>query len=209
MKNNLIKSLFNKNIKQHLSSTNDWQLKNNLIYSELKEGLLKGFSINSSGYSALSFQICSFVFPLYIPKDYLGLSFGNFLKSPKKTEWWEYDENQLDQIGIALANIINQSEKEFLAKINNASDFYHYYKKDKKNTIRFFEAVSYSAAYAKLEVGDEELKSFLSFLKKQEEMKLDWVKKIYINTEKLIQGNRKDIFDDWESETRKALKLNN
>ncbi len=67
--------------------------------------------------------------------------------------------------------------------------------------------MSYSAAYAELGAGDEELKSFLSFLKKQEEMKLDWVKKVYNNTEKLIHGDRKMIFSEWESETRKALKL--
>ena len=161
MKNSLIKSLFNKNIKQHLLLAN-WQLKNGLIYNDVKErGLLKSFCFNSSAFSATSFEIVVFVLPIYIPKEHLALTFGHFLRTPTKKQWWEYDENQLDQIGKALANVINQSEKEFLVKISNASDFYSYYKKDKKNTIRFFEAVSYSAAYAELGAGDEELKSFL------------------------------------------------
>ncbi len=78
MKNSLIKSLFNKNIKQHLSLAN-WQLKNGLIYNDVKErGLLKGFCFNSSAFSATSFEIVVFVLPIYIPKEHLALTFGHF-----------------------------------------------------------------------------------------------------------------------------------
>ena len=73
--------------------------------------------------------------------------------------------------------------------------------------MRYFEAVSYSAAYAELKNAEDELKSFLDFLKKREEMKIDWVQQIYANTEKVLGGNMKTILKEWETETRKALKL--
>ena len=34
-----------------------------------------------------------------------------------------------------------------------------------------------------------------------------YVKQVYSNTEKLFAGNRKIILNEWETETRKALKL--
>ncbi|MDN3583992.1 hypothetical protein [Mucilaginibacter flavus] len=206
MKSNLLKSLFNKHIKKHLKST-DWKVKNHLLYAEITSGLLKGFYFNSSGFSADQFEIVTFVLPMYVPKDYVILSFGYFLPNPIGRQWWNYTEDKLEQLGEDIANVVNQAEKSFLNKINNAADFYNHYKSNKKKEIPFFEAVSYSAVYGELAISDEELNGFISYLKKQKEIKFDWVQEVYHNTEKLLAGNRKEILAGWEMETRKALKL--
>ncbi|MDN3583990.1 hypothetical protein [Mucilaginibacter flavus] len=206
MKSNLLKSLFNKHIKQHLSIT-DLSCKNHLLYREVNTGLLKGFCFNSSGFAADQFEIVVFVMPLYVPKNFLALTFGYFLRSPNKRQWWQYEEGKLEQLGQDLAVVINQADKDLLSKINNAQDFYNYYKKDRKNTFRFFEAVSYSSAYAGLPDSTEILKDCLSFIKRKEDLNNSYVQEVYHNTEKLLDGNRKAILDEWEMETRKALKL--
>jgi len=206
MKSNLIKALFNKHIKQYLNSSG-WQFKNHLLYTEIQSGLLKGFYFNSSAFSADQFEIVAFVLPLYVPIDFIGLTFGHFLSNPNKRQWWEYNDNSLERLGYDLAQAINQSQKEFLSKINDAASFYSYYKKDIKKTFRFFEAVSYSAAYAELTDATNLLKDCLSFIKKKEDMSYEYIQEVYNNTEKLLNGDRKAILNEWETETRKALKL--
>ena len=206
MKSNLIKTLFNKHIRELLINR-DLEYKNHLLYHEIKSGLLRGFCFNSSAFSANQFEIVVFVMPLYVPLDFINLNFGYFLRNPIKRQWWEYDEDRLEQLGAELASVINQAEHDFLSKVNDAASFYRYYKKDRKNSFRFFEAVSYSAAYAELAGADDDLKDCLSFIKNKEDMGNIYVKQVYSNTEKLFAGNRKIILNEWETETRKALKL--
>ncbi len=206
MKSNLIKILFNKHIKELLVSR-DLEDKNHLLYHEIQSGLLRGFCFNSSAFSANQFEIVVFVMPLYVPLDFISLNFGYFLRNPIKRQWWEYDENRLEQLGAELASVINKADQDFLAKINDAASFYRYYKKDRKNSFRFFEVVSYSAAYAELAGADDDLKDCLSFIRNKEDMSNNYVRQVYSNTEKLFAGNRKIILNEWETETRKALKL--
>jgi hypothetical protein len=206
MKSNLIKTLFNKQIRELLINR-DLEYKNHLLYHEIKSGLLRGFCFNSSAFSANQFEIVAFVMPSYISIDFIALTFGHSLRTPNKRQWWEYDEDKSEQIGLELAAVINQAEEDFLSKINDAASFYRYYKKDRKNTFRFFEAVSYSAAYAELAGADDDLKDCLSFIRNKEDMSNVYVKQVYSNTEKLFAGNRKVILNEWETVTRKALKL--
>jgi len=207
MKGTIIKSLFNNHLKQQLHADN-WQHKDHLIYSEIASGLLKGFCFNSSSFDKDKFELTAFVMPLYTPKNYLALSFGDMLPDPDKRQWWDYNENQVEPLSQQLATIMNQAEKKFLSRINNATDFYKYYRSDKKNTFRYFEAVAYSLAYSGSKKADEELKNLLAYIRKKEDLSIPLVSQTYNNTERLFwSDDRKAVLNEWELYTRTALKV--
>lgn len=206
MKAKLIKILFTNSTKPHLISQ-EWYLKNDILYTGIKDGLLKGICFNSSSFSANQFEPVAFIQPLYIPLDFIALAFSINLKTAAKKQWWEYDEMRIDHLGKELAGEINLVDKMFLSKINNAADFYQYYKRDKKITVRHFQAVAYSCAYSKLKNAREELEDLLTYIRKREDVKIEWVKQIYDNTEYLLKGDASVILKEWEQETRKTLKL--
>jgi len=178
-----------------------------MLYMAVHNGLLRGFYFNSSAFSANQFEVVVFVLPLYVPIDFIGLTFGYSLKTPSKLQWWNYDEKHLEQLGKELANAFIQAERDFLSRITDAKSFYEYYKKNKKSTPRFFEAVAYSAAYSELAIENDELKELLSYLKKDDKIKLDWMQELHNNTEKLITGDRKSIFNNWEEQNLNVLNL--
>ncbi len=205
MKYNLIKSLFNKHIKPHLNK-NELQYKSGLLFN-IHNGLLKGYCFNGSSFSRTQFEIVVFVLPLYVPSDFVGLSFGYFLRSPQKRQWWEYDEMKLEELGKHLAIVINEADKKFLSKINTAADFYHFYKRNNTNSTRFYEAVAYSATYAKIDGYKKLLDNFISFLEKSEDFKFDWAKEIYKNTKLLLEDGGEEYLKKWEVVTRGNLGL--
>jgi len=183
------------------------QIKNHLIYHPILNGMLKGYYFNSSGFSADQFEIMAFVMPLYVPSDSISLDFGDSLRSPLKRQWWEYKEDRLEQLGHELAVVMNKADRDFLSKISDAECFYHYYRGKKKLSYSFFEAVSYSAAYADLKGSEGDLKDCLAYIKKKEDLDNPYIKKVYENTLLLINGDRKTILSTWEGETRAKLKL--
>ena len=77
----------------------------------------------------------------------------------------------------------------------------------RKKEIPYFEAVAYSASHAGLESADVELYEFIAYLKKQPEFKFEWVQEVYRNTEKLLSEDKRPLLNDWEQDTKKALKL--
>jgi len=207
MKNTVLKSLFNDHVKQHLKNPG-WQYKGDMIYEETPTGLLKGFCLNKSGFSAEAFEPIAFVIPLYVEEDVRVLSYGQTLRSPEKRDWWKYDATAADRIGLDLATAMNKGEKDFLSKINDAEDFYDRYKKDIKYTIPHYQAVVWSAVYAGRKDGDKILEKFYTYLARQPEMQYDEIKKIYSDTERLMQANaegRKALFAEWMEHTRKAV----
>lgn len=210
MKNTVVKSLFNQYLKQQPWAAN-WQCKGHLIYEEIKAGLLKGFCFKSSAYEADQFELCVFVVPLYVPTDFLGLSYGHSIPSPLRRQWWGFDPDRLDQAASELAPAMSKAQKDFLSKINDAEDFYDYYRKDRKKEIHFYEAVSYSAAYAGLKEADKVLERCLAFMKKNSDIQFDWAQKTYANTERLFQTrgeDRKALLEEWAAHTQKAILKN-
>ncbi len=205
MKSTLIKALFTKYIKQHLPEA-IYHYKSNMIYCT-RDGMLKGFYFNSSAFSSSQFEIVVFILPLYIPTEFISLTFGHFLRNPSKRQWWEYDENRLEDLGKELALEMIAAESNFLSQINTALDFYNYYKKDKTNNIRYYEAVSYSAAYAEIANVNDILNDFLLFLGKKDKIKIDWVREIYNNVEMLLKNEKKPLLYKWEEKTKAALKI--
>lgn len=177
-----------------------------LIIKPVNE-LLRGICFNKSGLSKSQFELRYFVQPLYVPLNFVNLSFGGFIRTPNNRQWWEYDNEILEQLSNTMSSLVNQVDSTFLSQVRNAEKFYEFYKDERKNSIRHFEAVAYSAAYSEQKTANEMLLDFLSFLGKKEEKNFDWVKEIYTNTEKLLEGNRKDILNKWEMQTRTALKL--
>jgi hypothetical protein len=206
MKASLVKTLFNKSIRANLISQ-DWNLKGHLLYQEIKGGLLKGVYFNSSAFSADQFEPVAFIQPLYVPCDYIYFTFGEGFRTPSNQQWWVYKEDRLEQIGKELADKVNQTENSFLSGINNAKEFYESHKKGKKITVRHFEAVAYSCAYAKLSNAKEELEDLLTYIKKNEDLNIEWVNEIYINTQNLLQSDHFNILNEWENATRLALKI--
>ena len=207
MKGAIFKSIFNNHLKQQLH-TDKWQCKGSLVYSEITSGILKGFCFDSSPYGNDLFELTAFVCPLYVPKNYLGLSFGDKLSPPNKRQWWDYDEAQVEQLSQQLAAVMNRAEKKFLSRINNAADFYKYYRSDKKNTFRYFEAVAYSLAYSGSKRADKELKNLLAYIRKNEDLSGQLVSQTYNNTERLFwSDDRKAVLDEWEQYTRTELKV--
>ncbi|MGN8069119.1 hypothetical protein [Mucilaginibacter sp. SG564] len=207
MKGAIFKSIFNNHLKQQLH-TDKWQYKSSLVYSEITSGILKGFCFDSSAYGNDIFDLTAFVCPLYVPKSYLGLSFGDTLRPPNKRQRWDYDAAQVEQLSQQLAAVMNQAEKKFLSRINNAADFYKYYRWDKKNTFRYFEAVAYSLAYSGSKRADKELKNLLAYIRKNEDLSGQHVSQTYNNTERLLwSDDRKAVLDEWEQYTRTELKI--
>ncbi|MGC3945484.1 MAG: hypothetical protein QM762_13375 [Chryseolinea sp.] len=206
MKASLERKLFSNYTKQHISST-AWNLKNHLAYKEPENGLLKGIYFNSSSFSASQFEPIAFIQPLFVPSDHVYFSFSLGLNATVKRQWWDYSEETVEESGRVLADEINEIEKRFFSKINASADFYRYYLKDKKVTVRYFEAVAYSCAYANLEGAEKELSDLIDYIKKKENITIEWVKEIYDNTLLLLDGNASYLFDMWEKRTREALKV--
>jgi len=207
MKGKVIKSLFINYLHQQLQH-DGWQQKRQLIYDEIKGGLLKGFWFDSSGFSANTFRCIGFVMPLYVPAHSLTLSYGHTVPNPQKRDWWKLEEQMLEQTAMDLAPAMNRVQKEFLSKIKDAEDFYDQFKRDRKKEIHFYEAVSYSALYADLRKADKVLNQFFSFLKKHPDLQYDWAQRIQENTEKLLQGNReqrKALLEEWAAGTQAAI----
>lgn len=207
MKNTVVKSLFNQHLGQQLGGTG-WRQKGHLIYEEIKTGLLKGFCFNSSAYKANQFELRVFIAPLYVPDDFLGLSYGHTILSPIRRQWWEFDPDSLGQTAAELAPVMNKAQKDFLSKINDAEDFHDYYRTDRKKEIHFYVAVSYSAAYAELKKADKELEKCLSFMKRHFDIQFDWAQKTYADTERLLQSTgekRKALLEEWAAQTEKAI----
>lgn len=207
MKTTIVKSLFNEHMKQHLKNPG-WQYKGHMIYLEVKNGLLKGVLLNSSGYSAEAFEPKAFVIPLYVEKDFHVLSYSETLRSPEKRDWWNYDASAADRIGLELATAVNKGEKDFLSKFNDAEDFYDRYKKDIKYTIPHYQAVVWSAVYAGRKDADKQLEKFYAYLAKQPEMQYEEIRKIHTDTAMLMQADaegRKALFAQWTDHTLKAV----
>jgi hypothetical protein len=207
MKTANLKTFFNKSVKSQLIS-NDWEIKGHVIYLPIKSGLLKGVYINSSSFSKNQFEAVGFIQPLFVPSEEINFTFSEILRSRNKRQWWEYDETQLEQLGQEFANEINKMYSSLFSKVDNALTFYEYYKNDRKKTVRHFEGIAYACAYAQLPNAKLELEQLTSFTKKKEDMKLDWVKSIFENTEMLLAaGDPISVLKDWEIRTREDIKM--
>ncbi len=212
MKDSVIKSLYNKQIKPNLATT-DWTYKNQLILikGDEKDSLLRGICFNSSAFSGDQFEIRVFVQPLYVPSDFIILTFGEVLKN-NNIQWWHFDENNKENIGKDIASKINLAYDQFLSNISDATSFYNWYKKDRTKSVNHFAAVAYSSCYANLPNCLEILLECLSFISKSEDFKKKWCIDLYRQSNELVQylqknGNAKEIMENWVSATRKALKV--
>jgi|GEM_PF-2309620 len=185
----------------------NWNIYREGVIINPENGLLRGVYLNRSGLNASQFELCYFVQPLYVPFNFINLSFGGIIRTSENNQWWGFDTDTLDQLVNKMTPLINQVDINFLSKIKNAEEFYSFYRDQKELTIRHFEAVAYSAAYADLTIANNLLIDFLSFLNNRGELKLDWVKQIYDNTKELLNGNKQEILFNWEIQTRMALKL--
>jgi len=184
-----------------------WDIYKDALVIQPTNDLLRGVYFNRSGMNSSQFELCWFIQPLYVPSDFINLSFGEIITTPNNLQWWEYHDDRNADLSKSISHLINKIDANVLSKIDDAETFYEFYKNDKELTIRHFEAVAYSAACSELEISDDILEQFLSFLKGRQEMKLEWVQQIYFNTERLLKGDRKEILRDWEMQTRSALKI--
>jgi hypothetical protein len=208
MKNTILKSFFNKEIKPNLESPN-WVFKNQIIYKETtNSSLLIGFSFNSSTFSSTQFEVVAFIQPLYIPFPHIFLTFGIKIKTTKNLQWWNYEENNRVVQGMELAKLMNQIEDSFFSKFIDAESFYQYYKNDKKISLAHFEAVAYSALFSNNRNATNELIDLINYIEKKED-----IRKPYVNESlkraidlKNIQSPF-ELLNKWLIETKIALKL--
>jgi hypothetical protein len=185
-----------------------WVLHEEKIIIEPVGCILKGIHINKSGLDKSQFELKYFVQPLYVPDKYLNLSYGSTLRNIGGRQWWDYDFDKIEEISNQISILINKIDKAFLLKISDANDFYSYFKKDKKLSFRFFEAVAYSSCYSKNVRFKEDLSDLLAFLEKKENRMHPYAQFIYKNTQKLILSETPEsILEEWVLETKLALKL--
>jgi hypothetical protein len=207
MKNIEIIKLFKSHVFPKIDNQN-WEVKRNILFINPVENILRGIYVESSAFSGSQFALNVFVQPLYIPMPLIILTFGYRHKTNDKKEWWDFDVNKKEQLAAQLLEAIKVAEINYLSKIFNASSFYDYYKKDKKISLAHFQAVAYSAAYAALPSADNELRELLKYISSKEDLRVPETKDLYSKIELLFKTiDRKVIFQEWEEQTRKAIKI--
>jgi hypothetical protein len=81
---------------------------------------LRGIALDGSDFSKTSFYVEVFVTPLYIPRDFLGLSHGGRVRDPRKWDCWESDDPDLVPQLVAA---IKQQALPKLLRVKSLLDF--------------------------------------------------------------------------------------
>ncbi len=211
MKSNILKTFFIKNIKPFLENE-DWVLRNHILYLKDNSELLRGICFNSSAFSSDQFEMVAFIQPLYIPCNYIFLTFGKTIKTSKNQQWWIYNDIGREQQGKEIAFLLNKIEKEFLSTIQDASSFYSHYKKHKNVSLAHFESVAYSACFANMSNSINEIVDLKKYISKKEDIEKPYVNEIVNRTNKIegiLRANEspQELLNNWVLDTKKMLKI--
>jgi hypothetical protein len=114
-----------------------------LLYMPPTESLLNGILFETSGFSKTPFYINVFVMPLFVPSQYLTLSYGNRLESPTKPFGWD---SQRTNLVPNLRDAIRSRAMPFLTAIRTLGGFISYLRSHRVEDIRSLEALGYALA---------------------------------------------------------------
>ena len=192
----------------------EFLLKKDMLYKkDFSNGIFKAFCFERSGFDKNGFYLWVFAQPLYIPSDFIFLTFGMRLRNQENNEWWESkasDPNGAEAYFLSLHDTIVNKGIPYLNQVSTPEAFCHFFKVKKDKGIRVHEGVAYSLFY----LGDKEAynegRLFLNQVRQTQNCEIEWVKEMISRTELLLNSDldkAKEILTEWEKSTIGNLKL--
>lgn len=186
--------------------------KDNFLLLQPIDDFLKGICFDRTSTKEI-IRIYAFIMPIYIPLEFIPLSYKVDIKPNKNTDKWLFDfENMLELLENVkiLTNEINTKGIDFLNKFTDIKSFYDFYKKRDDSATKC--DVAYSSCYAGLKTAKVDLNNFIKYIKKNENIEYDFVKKWIDDAQILLDlldkgEDVKPTFEQWKKETLSALKL--
>jgi hypothetical protein len=99
-----------------------FRVKGRLLFFDPVRYLLRGLSFGSSAYTKDLFYPSVFVQPLYLPVDYIFLTFGDRLRAGDHQEGWEFTPEIANEVREDVLNSIRQQALPFLDTIKEPID---------------------------------------------------------------------------------------
>jgi hypothetical protein len=209
MKRTEIKHLYNTQLNRAPFLT-DYCLKENFLVRVPIGNILCGILFSPSGFSKKAFYIRAFTQPLYIPSDYLVLTFG--LEMPG---YWEYAVAEIDLVGPRVLKVLADHALPFHQRFSTLELFYRNAESTfSPKNIHLQQALVLTSIYLDKEGEAQEHFDTLRQLVDQSDPKIPWPRAVLDETQtfvseaatdrKVVRAHLREV----EVATRKNLRLN-
>lgn len=118
--------------------------------------------------------------PLYVPYDLLHLTFGGRIEFGDGGQLWNFTKEQIEQTMNLLTFKMKGLQKK-LALVEEPIDFYNYFKGEKENNLRIYEAVTYSACWTMQPSMQRDIEECINFILKEQNLSIPWIKTVLDN----------------------------
>ena len=206
MTNNEIKKI----VKIYFESitSKDFILFKDILVKISNDNILYGFCFEKSSNKNTLF-VWSFCLPLYIPNNFLRLTFGKRLI---KSDWLVKENINIIEDMRKLESLMIHEIDNFFDQVDSASKFYSYYE-EKKDNIRVHEPLVYSAIYSKNPNSNLILNDIISEMESEKyNISTEWENNILLDMKHLksILNNEielKKLFQKNILNTKQVLKI--
>jgi hypothetical protein len=188
----------------------DYGRKDHLLVRIPIRSLLYGILFDSSAFSKEAFYINIFVQPLYIPKEYLVLTFG--IRVPGV---WEYEISHIDILSKRILAAIQDHALPFHQRFSTLELFYRNAESTfSPKNIHLQQALVLTAMYLDKDREAQEHFDILRHLVDQSDPKISWPRAVFDETQTFVNEaatDRKVVhahLREVEVATRKNLRLN-
>lgn len=214
------KSELNTYIRNYILPTHpDYYLDEYVMYKTFGDNFfIKGYLFYSKGDNETGLKVTCFVMPLYVKDDAISYTIGKelyfiqnegFLKKTKNI-WWNVRKENQPTTFQQINHMIDEQGEPVLKKFNSSKDFYELHKGERKDNIRIYEEVAYSAIlFGEMPLQEKMLKGLIR--EAENERDVDWVHQIKADAHLLLAlknvEERIIILKRWANETMSQLKL--
>lgn len=168
---------------------------------------LRGLCFEGSDYDARSFYVSYFFLPLFIPRDYLVLTFGERIRCAQGGDRWNLDDVGVDS---ALRTAIVERAVPFLSTIRTIQDMIAQLVPyaDRRN-VHAREAIAYAFA----RIGDQRARAAIQDLERSLDCRIAWQAAMAGRAQTLLEMLRlgpaavQEQLNQWQAHTISRLAL--
>lgn len=196
-----------------------FEVKGDLLIIPPIKYLLRGFCFQPSAFDRKSFNVQTFVQPLYIPKEYIVFNIGFRLGklTRKGEEWWEITPENEAEVMTDVLHLMKVEGLPFLNRLETPEDIATELQKDSPNESRLIidsQTIAYSLILAgKYAEGLKELNRFIFLLSEEDELR-EW-EKVLLERAILLRDTLKNhgektaiaLLEEWRAYTIGKLRL--
>lgn len=188
--------------------------KGSLLFATPIQGLLRGFSFDTSAYDRRRFDIEVFVQPLYIPVDFIFYTFGERLPYP--SDGWCLSEGEEASVMAQVLASIKGRGLQFIGYIQTPRDLAHKRAlvNSSPNDPHVVRAVAYSHALAhEYPEAVQALDRLDAIMSEDNPLRQPWDDELQeqgrLMRKLLLQSPEEavDLLERWTEQTRAALRL--